>query len=744
MTGLAKKVFFAEALKRLLIPGAISLLVIGYCVLSYLIVDNGRNDPVYRLTSIPRTSLVLIGAGVFAIGIAIEIARQGLSALGRLAGTPALATPDGALTYRPDVDGLRAIAVLGVFAFHVDLFGLTGGFVGVDVFFVISGYLISSIIQHEVWCGNFSWRRFIARRVRRIIPALYIVIAATLAAASLLYLPKEMDSISTTALYAVVLVQNVYFYLQANYFAAPPEFNALIHLWSLGVEEQFYLLFPPLFGALLLVRRRRWFGLFMLGLVIAFFALSVGLTWRSPEFAFYMVISRAWEFLFGIALALRVVPPLRSRAWNTVMAGAGLALILLAFTLPPEVGWFPAPMALIPCLGAALVIHAGHGTATPVSALLGWRPIVLMGLISYSFYLWHWPIFSLYKYYKITTLTGADQAVVFILSLGLSVLTYRLVERPLRRGLFTRHPRRDATFVAVASAALFGVAGVAVLTGGLPQRIPNEALQAVAPSVTYEPRRSECLGLMKARHVREGKLCLYGTGGDPRALLWGDSHAAAAASAFEVLGRRHDMKIVIATRSSCRPTLTQLRFDSRGNDCHAFNLAVRDLIARQGITDVVLVAKWGHFAAASANHYPTAAIETTVQDLLDDGVRVWILQQVPFHRYDVPATLARLAMTRRGPEALGQDFIGLSLQDYREQQAELKPVFAALAAMGARILDPAEYLCDGERFCRADADGVPLYRDQHHVNTLGAARLMPLFDQPVAAAAQRAAAVPAR
>ena len=389
------------------------------------------------------------------------------------------------LTYRPDVDGLRAVAVLLVVFDHIQTRFTTGGYIGVDVFFVISGYLISSLILSEMAAGKFSVVNFYERRIRRIFPALLAMLLGTAVLAYIFYVPSETEAFARSLLAALFSGSNFLFWHQAGYFDAPSAFKPLLHTWSLAVEEQFYIIFP-----LFLIAVRRWLPnrlrMAIWGITALTFVAACFFVRRDPTAAFFFAPLRAWELLIGTIISQHYVPAIDGKWQRNIAAIAGLLMILVPGTLYTSGTLFPGLAALPPCVGAALIIAAGETGPSVVSRLLAWRPFVFIGLISYSLYLWHWPILVfLQTNYVSTSSSWRLKAGVFAASMVAGTLSWLLVERPFRTGQF-RPGRRTlflVTGVAVAVVAIVGVSMVA--SGGFPPDFPlTHALSTATPTTT--------------------------------------------------------------------------------------------------------------------------------------------------------------------------------------------------------------------------------------------------------------------
>ncbi len=307
-------------------------------------------------------------------------------------GRPAKAAGSG-LKYRADIDGLRAVAVLSVLAFHIGLSRFGGGFVGVDVFFVISGYLISSIIFADINASRFTITGFYERRIRRIFPALVAMLVVASVVAVIYLLPGELVDYAKSLLAATGSASNVYFWSHSGYFASPTS-KPLLHTWSLAVEEQFYISFP----LFLLLVRRFWPQRLRTAVVALFFLSFVSscvVVSRNADTAFYMPYTRAWELLLGTLLSLNIFPRLRLAWTRNVATLTGIGMIGWSVLFYSQETLFPGASALLPCVGSALIIWAGEGGTSLVGSALSWRPVVFIGLISYSLYLWHWPVIVL-------------------------------------------------------------------------------------------------------------------------------------------------------------------------------------------------------------------------------------------------------------------------------------------------------------------------------------------------------------
>ncbi|MBS0277020.1 MAG: acyltransferase [Proteobacteria bacterium] len=645
------------------------------------------------------------------------------------------------LRYRPDVDGLRAVAVLAVVFYHYGFWQVPGGFVGVDIFFVISGFLITGILHREMAEGRFTIRHFYERRIRRIFPALFsMLLAATIAAWCLLF-PLDFEHYAESLIATSVFAANFEFWREVGYFDSSAAFKPLLHLWSIAVEEQFYLIFPAI---LLLVRRysRRNLLLVVGGLLVASFAYSAWQVARAPETAFYLLPARMWELMLGAAVAVAPLPP-PTRWVREALALTGAALI--GWAMWTYENWMPFPglAALAPCLGTALLIYAGQQTNL-VSRALSLKPVVFVGLISYSLYLWHWPILVFTQIGLNRALHPWEIYACIALSFALAMLSWRFIERPIRRsrGLSWR-PLFGGAAAAMAVTALCGAAVASAK--GVPQRLQPEIRKILAEERDHEPRIDICFGL-DAHDVRHGRLCRIGSADarDPSFLLWGDSHADALLPAVQKVAEENGRAGLFAGTDSCAPLLGVIRPDAP--KCRPFNDAVLKVAKRPVIKDVILDARWAKNAYGTARGegdwrvFPHDAegagtdllsteavfyrgLERTVKALTAAGKHVVIVASVPEAGYSVPRMMAHMRMD--GDERR----LTRSLPRFLAHQ---KFVFAALKRMhekyGAQILYPHEILCSGRK-CDLSMNDRPLYRDEHHLSVFGAMKLAPLISQ---------------
>lgn len=532
------------------------------------------------------------------------------------------------LAYRPDIDGLRALAILPVLWFHSGLPGLSGGFTGVDTFFVISGFLITGIIHREIARNSFTFAGFYERRARRIGPALVTVIAATLAVGAVLLLPLELEKLGESSLAALFMVPNIYFWTEAGYFRLGEGITPLLHTWSLGVEEQFYVFFPVL---LIIAHRLNLLRLALWSVLIASFVLSVVATLYAPAASFYLLPTRAWEMALGGILAVGLVRlPARLQP-----AGGIVGLILLAVSVVFITKQMPFPgwVALVPCLGAALVLASG--TEQPSGRILSHPLLVWIGKISYSLYLWHWPVFVYLRHYSADIeLSVADSIIGIGVSTLLAWLTYRFVEQPARQR--TTAFRKVMLWLGAGVIAISAVAIALIANKGFPQRLSDTVLAWHQQENDHGPFSKTCVWVSLEDASDQ---CQIGRG-QARAAIWGDSHAAAV---LEGTADGLAMPTLALSMNSCAPALdwhSPIASVREAAACSARNRAVIDYIREHPeIETIVLAAYWPSYdrMAGEQGADPVwPAVQESVDALVAMGRRVIILAGTPEPGAHVP------------------------------------------------------------------------------------------------------------
>ncbi|HTB02938.1 MAG TPA: acyltransferase family protein [Bradyrhizobium sp.] len=622
-------------------------------------------------------------------------------------------------TYREDIDWLRAIAVLAVVAFHFEAPAVFGGFVGVDIFFVISGYLITGIIASEVKDGTFSFAQFYERRVRRLLPALYAMVALTAIPSFHYLLTSERAEFFRSVAAVVTFTSNFFFWLQTGYFDHAAVEKPLLHTWSLAVEEQFYLALPLLLWTLLrFVRGRVALPLALAALTLASFALGIWLmrTDRSAT-AFFMSPPRAWEFLIGGLVATPGFPVLRHALAQNI--ARGIALVLLAipiFSLRQGPG-FPGFNALTPCIGAAMFIWSGIGV--PTLERSRYSPLNVarfFGQISYSLYLWHWPLFTFARFSKSgLVLDATDKLALFALTVAISWLSWRFVEQPFRERRLA--PTRGTAFRIAGLASIVLLAGSA--GGWFSSRTPSDADRAALQLESYNDfdyrplyRVGSCFepagGVLDAS-------CLALAPGKTNLLLWGDSLAAHYFHGLRAATDPQTTNILQATQAACMPTFNASAQGTAA--CRDFATQMDSFFATHKPDLVILSADWLEYSRPPRFDGMIADLRQTIAKLNASGISVVLLGPAVQFRSRLPSMLMRAHL--RQVEPLADDFVlpDIFVLD-RTMQAAL-PAHEKFSYLS--VLDA---VCPA-RQCPITIDGgIPLAWDHAHLTAEGSEYVM--------------------
>ncbi|WP_120077557.1 acyltransferase family protein [Aurantiacibacter odishensis] len=650
-----------------------------------------------------------------------------------------------AMEYRRDIDGLRAVAVLAVVLCHAGVPGFAGGFVGVDVFFVISGYLICGILARELEAGEFSLAGFYERRVRRILPPLFLVIAACFALGWFLLPPPAYLDLARSAIPAALFWSNLHFRNEgSDYFAIDAEFQPLLHTWSLAVEEQFYIAVPLAMWLVWTIGRRAALPAAVLA-TAASFAWSVHMVDTTPTGAFYLLQSRAWELGVGAVLALGVARIALPRWLAEAVGVLGIFAIAYATYRYDGTTPFPGAAALAPVLGAAAIIWAGQHHATLTSRLLSLGPMVWVGLVSYALYLWHWPALVLVRHLYVSVEIPVPATVLALAaSLLLAWLSTHWVEHPMRRRGKRAVIGRNAAFVlgGLAALAIAGIASLVVRSEGAWSRAPD-ARAVIEAATTRSALEEQC----RASWREAGAPCEFGTSGrEPQVFLWGDSHAASLLPGLDDLLKKNGVAGAAAVSTGC-PPLPGYRRAKHGEDmdCAAMNAAAVRLLEERpdAYRTVILGARWiTHIAQANApgesgSYDPLVSVQTgepvspdraaaVVEEALGTlagqitatGRSVIIVAGIPEQGSDVPG---RYLASRFGG-LTGLEPVPLSAATAREAPAQ-----AILRRLdqrpGVTVVNPLIAMCDAN--CPAEQGGILLYRDGNHLTVFASRSLVP-------------------
>jgi peptidoglycan/LPS O-acetylase OafA/YrhL len=653
------------------------------------------------------------------------------------------------LIYRPDIDGLRAVSIIAVILFHAELATFSGGYVGVDIFFVISGFLITNLIVEEIDRGIFAVASFYERRIRRLLPAAALMIVVCAIFASIFFPPREFEKFCKSLLSFVFFSSNWYFMKDVAYFDIAATKKVLLHTWSLSVEEQFYLGFPFLMLALA-NNRRRTIVLFALFAISFTYAQGYWIGSRRGT-VFFDSICRFWEPLTGCFAALIC------RRWQAgllesiLLRGSGIVMIGCAVLIyDGESGSSPIRL-LVPCVGAAMLLLAHPHQADPLRIMLASAPFRWVGQLSYSIYLWHWPVFCFARIYfdglSLPVVTGCVALTVLV-----SVVSFFTFENPIRKKRMLTGKWKPFALLSGTSVVYAGFAIIGIATAGLPQRLPSTAEAAAAGATDEDIRFVECFSPtgyidLLVDQARKNSLCVIGDSAKPHIdyIVWGDSHAYALLPALDGLGRSHGLRGVFAGYSSCPPLAGTSVAMNNGYRCPEFFDAVLQLVKRENIRNVFLVARWSIYVFGIPPSGPEIAtkpllrfsvnreresdsrvvFETSLDETLNQlfDRNVLIVKEVPMQKFDVPSALVGKIMLHQTADRLWT-----TRSQHEARQQYLSGVFDAAGLNGkVTVIDLASALCSEER-CIVERAGIPLYRDNQHLNRTGALFMKPFLE----------------
>lgn len=651
--------------------------------------------------------------------------------------------------YRPEIDGLRAVCVLSVILYHArfTLSGqrlFQGGYLGVDLFFLISGFLIGWIVAAELREGRFSLVRFYERRARRILPALVCVLVASSLTASLLMSPGALREYAQSVVATVFFFSNIHFLFQDSYTAAPSQLQPLLHTWSLSVEEQFYLVLPLLL--ILAVGRVRWqvAGLILLSALSLLLASMLVRT--HGAMAFFLPFSRAWELLAGTVLALLVMGGgIAPRGADRYLPSLGAAIVVLSIATFDEATPHPSVLTLMPILGGALLIGWAN-PRDPATRLLASRPFVAVGLASYSLYLWHFPIFAFLRIANDGSGTPGLMAFGIALTAVLSAATWRWVEQPFRdRSRVTVRVLLFATGLPLAATL---VVSTVVLMRPLESDYPSIPSAVQASFTVFEPRSGAVDCIDQERFLDPSTWCEMGVvDSAPSFVLVGDSHAEALAASLDAAALRLRLSGRLIARSGC-PLLLGLepqRGTPLSQQCVDLAAAVLDYVRAEGIRTVVFASRWNYYTcgepkpdcgytqnirvpgeawAASLTQREqvlAAALRQTLSAYRDAGVELRFVAQVPHQLHD-PRAVFEAHFAGQG-DAL--DAMALPVEAHRAFGGRTLAMLqrAVSDRPGAAVLDPSAVLCADGGLCRFGTAEASFYSDDDHLSA-GAARVL--------------------
>ncbi|MBS1779239.1 MAG: acyltransferase [Bacteroidetes bacterium] len=633
------------------------------------------------------------------------------------------------LKYRPEIDGIRAIAVLAVVLFHLSIAGFNGGFIGVDMFFVISGYLITTILLREVEGGTISLSLFYERRARRILPLMIAIIVFCLLVTWPLYIQSVFAAFGTSVAGAASFVSNLVFMRRKGYFIPSVHEDPLLHLWSLSVEEQFYIFLPV---CLLLLHKycRRSFAYWLFGLAAISFALNLLICGLSPKVAFYISPTRAWEFFAGGLLSL---PLVRTTSIAKFLAWLGVIAISVSVLFFDDSIAYPGVYALLPVTGTAMIIYGISDDLSLVKSILSWKPLVFIGRISYSVYMWHWPLLVFANMLVVHTMSAVQNVLFLLFLIIISTLSYYFIEQPFRNKQLLR---KSASFALTCLVSLLVVGGTGVFIkkgNGLPGRFMENKLVADAEKDPFLP-------LIVDDNTRQ-----YYPIGDTDTtasfVLWGDSYARAFSYGIDSLAKRIHTSGYCIT-SYLTPPLSDVNIKGQNFRITKSTSQAFDFIKNhREIHSIILAGRWSNYysdkyielvADKAAKREQAKAklfeysLTRTIDILLSMGRIVYLAEPLP----ELDASINKIIFKKR---ILGRDINanGVEVAEYAARNDSLHQIFNRLRAeKRIHLVNIISYLPATTRYF-VELNGQLLYRDAHHLSIKGSQLVAPAFQEAI-------------
>ena len=634
------------------------------------------------------------------------------------------------MIYRNDIDGLRAIAVLAVIFYHLGFTFIPGGFVGVDIFFVISGFLITQTIQKDIDENRFTITHFYVKRIRRILPALFVITSTTIFF-SLLILPlNEIHEFSKSIVSVSTFTSNIFFWRYTDYFSVAAELKPLLHTWSLGIEEQFYILFPIfMLVTHKIIDKKILFWIFLF-LLVSFLVSVSPLGMNHPVANFFLPITRFWELFMGSALAVGMkYINSGNKTINNFSAFLGLLLILLPMILLDQNSTFPGINALFPVLGASLIIYSASEKRTFLSSFLSNKYVRYIGLISFSLYLWHWPIIALTKNIIIGDFTINMQLSIIILTFVLSMITYKYVEQPFRK---TEKLKKFLNIkIGVVALLILAIVG-SIIFMFMQLNFPKQEVPHINTSCFKNKETLEST-----------KRCSFGDKDSNKIfLLYGDSHSGAMYPAFEKLALENGWRGIPASFSGCAPLFDVFRLDGIGNASNCtgeYSKNVEKFLEENNkdIAIVYLVARWTLFEKGwikngrlqKATHFLSdnkikSKNSTDSSKVLKKGI-INTVNKISKEFKIQTIILAPVPVLHASINSHPKD---VTKVEYQNQRYFVDSIFSTFKNnLGVSIIDPIDVFCPIDT-CHMNKNDKALYIDDNHVSIFGSLLLYPLLE----------------
>lgn len=639
---------------------------------------------------------------------------------------------ENSIKYRPEIDGLRAIAVLSVIFFHANFRNFQGGFLGVDVFFVLSGYLITSILHTAQLNNSLNLLDFYARRIKRILPSLFLVMLLISPICWILLLPEEMKSFSKSLIYIPLYLSNIFFHKESNYFDVTNDLKPLIHTWSLSIEEQFYLILPPLLvlaNKIKVIKKE----LLIFLLLIASFFVAEFIFKKNPSANFYFLTSRAWEFLFGSLLAIYSVSNkvTFSQTSRNIISFIGLTSLLMSIYFFNENTTHPSSYTLIPVISTCLIIHFGT-IDTACGKFLSSKILVGIGLISYSLYLWHQPIYVFLRIFNLGDPSQTQYVISIALVFVLSYMCWRFYESPIRKSKLNN---KNVYILALCISIFFIFAGaVGSIKDGFPERY------SLSPNFQKIFSDKEYLG---CNNQNPEFPCTVGEATKTKIdiAIFGDSHSGVMLPAFDLLGKERNLKIIRIGAGGCPPILNTYVLKGHREPSYCKEIALKQFkfVRENNIKNIVLIAKWQSYANDSnlgekANSKRNKAasflafkngLKTTVEKYQSLGVKVWIMYQAPQQSVSVNQLYYKLSNDDLNDLEKSKLIASYSIPYEKHMMNQLLSR-DAIDSTNSFVINPDKILC-GSKTCLAGTPSEPFYRDKDHLTPYGALLLKSLL-----------------
>ncbi len=662
--------------------------------------------------------------------------------------------------YRKEIDGLRALAIIPVVLYHANILGFSGGYIGVDIFFAISGFLITSIILRDLRKGTFSFSNFFQRRIRRIFPALFVVISMTSIFGYFYFLyPDDLEGLGKSIFSQSIFLSNIFFMRKTGYFDQLAETQPLLHLWTLSVEEQFYLLFPVILFTVFAFFKKKLLPIVSTLLILSF-ALSIylvnfnpGNTFTIPLIpdlwgrslnltaGFYILPSRAWELLVGSVIAITALS-IKSKSYAEIVSAIGIGAIIYSITQFDANTRFPGFAAMLPVLGSAAIIISNVNTKTYVGKFLSSSLLVWVGLISYSLYLWHWPVLVFGKII-LSQPDTIDYLAMILLSASLAWITYILIETPFikRRFLYNKN---TMMFVGILSFIVLGTFGYCMKYINTNVHLPQYTQNLFAARDDRGPRYAECILNKNLETLENDGPCLLGqplveTRDD--FIILGDSHSGEIFHVIDNLAKQNEVTGSLFYSSECVP-IPNVSRKIPGNECYQTKNIAINYLTNNNIKNILLVARWNYYTGSNdagfigdadtrifSKEESRVVFEQNLIEMVEmlnkQGVHITIMSQVPEHTNFNPRDVFYKAIRERTPPK----FDRVSMSDHRNYNDFTDKIFKKLERdYGVEIINPEQFFCSDKEGCLFELNNKILYRDADHLNYTGAKELEPLFE----------------